>query len=63
MNSDYTVRTVRRARDDLVTYTVCDLAGVIRHVTVPFASSLPVEVDPIIRHAIMATQPTGRIRK
>lgn len=63
MNTDYTVREVRRTRDDLVTYTVCDTAGVVRHVTVPFARSLPGDVDPVVRATIAATVPHGRITR
>lgn len=58
MNTDYVVRSVRRARHDLVTYTVVDTAGLVRHVTVKFAQSVPCEADPIIRNVIRETQPT-----
>lgn len=57
-STDYTIRDVRRGDDSRVTYTVCDMAGQVRHVTVPYPSSTPELADPIIRWFIALTRPT-----
>lgn len=59
-STDYTVREVTRHDGGRVTYTVVDLAGHVRHVTVDYRNSTPGAADPIIRNAIATTPVTGR---
>lgn len=48
----YVVRTIDRARDGRVTYTVVDMAGRVSKVTIPHALTLTELADPVIRHHI-----------
>jgi hypothetical protein len=44
----YVIRSTVRGPGGLVTYTVVDLFGQVRHVSVPYKFSYPAAVDPIL---------------